>query len=173
MTAILSQRVLCYRFEGVSSLWREIFPFGSTKSSTWGNKTLFRTEQQVAAEDLRLNWLSLQQAETAKPTLANAWQNGKSVYRCSPDLNHGFGQQLCPEQLQHGLHDVLPALSQDVAVPMGQVKHSFGCRLSLAVAAKHCREVFHRLQGDGAKTQSETRLSVWSSHHIRFILNSK
>lgn len=36
-----------------------------------------------------------------------------------PDLDHGFGQELSSEQLQHGVQDVLPALPQDVAMPMG------------------------------------------------------
>lgn len=64
------------------------------------------------------------------------------------DLNHGFGQKLRSEQLQHGVHDVLPALSEDVAMPMGKVKHGLGCCLGLAVTPKHSREVFHRLQTD-------------------------
>ena len=63
----------------------------------------------------------------------------------SPDLHHGFGQQLGSEQLEHGVHDVLPALPQDVAVPMGEVKHRLGCRLGLVVTAEHCGEVLHRL----------------------------
>lgn len=69
----------------------------------------------------------------------------KSVW--STDLDHGFGKELSSEQLQHGVHDVLPALPQDVAVPMGEVKHCLGGCLCLTVAAKHCRKVFHRLQG--------------------------
>lgn len=61
------------------------------------------------------------------------------------DLNHGFGQKLRSEQLQHGVHYVLPALPEDVAMPMGKVKHCLGCCLCLAVTSKHSRKVFHRL----------------------------
>lgn len=44
--------ICAYRFEGVSSLWREIFPLGSTKSSTWGKKHSVWEQQQVAAEHI-------------------------------------------------------------------------------------------------------------------------
>lgn len=61
------------------------------------------------------------------------------------DLNHGFGQQLSPEQLQHGVHYVLPAFSEYVAMPVGEVKHCLGGCLRLTVAAKHCGKVLNRL----------------------------
>lgn len=62
------------------------------------------------------------------------------------DLNHSFGQELRSEQLQHGIHDVLPALPEDVAMTMGEVKHCLGCCLRLAVTSKDSGKVFHRLQ---------------------------
>lgn len=63
------------------------------------------------------------------------------------DLEHGFGQQLGSEQLQHRLHDVLPALPQDVAVAMGQVKNRFGRRLRFGVTAENRGKVLHGLTG--------------------------
>ncbi|TNN24216.1 hypothetical protein EYF80_065661 [Liparis tanakae] len=72
----------------------------------------------------------------------------------SPDLHHGFGQELGSEQLEHGVHDVLPALPQDVAVPMGEVKHRLGCGLRFIIAAKHCRKVFHRLHRERTQQHS-------------------
>lgn len=67
-----------------------------------------------------------------------AWKQPRNT-----DLNHGFGQELRPEQLQHGVHYVLPALPKDVAMPMGKVKHRLGCCLCLTVTSKHARKVFY------------------------------
>lgn len=80
----------------------------------------------------------------------------------SADLNHGFGQELSSEQLQHGVHYVLPAFSQYVAMPMGEVKYCLGGCLCLTVAAKHCRKVFNRLQGQWIHQHSQ----LLYSHYI-------
>lgn len=87
------------------------------------------------------------------------------------DLNHGFGQEFGSEQLQHGVHYVLPALPQDVAVPMGEVKHGLGCCLCLTVAAKHCRKVFNRLQGQTTNHNKVNTVSIktFLHHMIIFI----
>ncbi len=87
------------------------------------------------------------------------WTRAFNVCKCIADLDHGFGQQLGSEQLQHGVHYVLPALPQDVAVPMGEVKHCLGCCLCLTIAAKHCRKVFHRLQGERTHQHAVNRHS--------------
>lgn len=88
------------------------------------------TEQQGAAVE--------RPSHTHITEVLTAWKHPRNT-----DLNHGFGQQLRPEQLQHGVHDVLPALPQDVTMPMGKVKHRLGCCLCLAVTSKHARKVFY------------------------------
>lgn len=40
-------------------------------------------------------------------------------------------------------------------MPMGKVKHCLGGCLCLTIAAKHCRKVFHRLQGEDTPTFSQ------------------
>lgn len=61
-------------------------------------------------------------------------------------LHHSLRQQLGSEELQHGLHDILPALSEDVAMTMGQMEYCLGCNVSFRVASKHTGQVLNRLE---------------------------
>lgn len=125
-----------YRFEGVSSLWREIFPLGSTKSSTWGHR-------QVGVSTtlcLSLQKTNKQTVDATDDLCSTIRKRGRNN-----DLNHGFGQQFSSEQLQQRVHDVLPALPQDVAMPMSEVEHRLGGCLGLTVTAKHGGKILHRL----------------------------
>lgn len=61
-------------------------------------------------------------------------------------LHHSFGQQLSSEELQHGLHDILPTLPQDVTMTMGQMEYCLGCNVGFGVASKHTGQVLNRLK---------------------------
>lgn len=78
----LSGEICAYRFEGVSSLWREIFPFGSTKSSTWGDKHsvwgLNSRWQQYIQNTITSNRKDCICSVIIKQTLSNHWQSGKA-----------------------------------------------------------------------------------------------
>lgn len=137
-----------YRFEGVSSLWREIFHLAPQNPPPEATSIVCEHWTAGGSRTCRND-----NPQTQSLTKCNVRVFRSSKW--STDLNHGFGEEFGSEQLQHRVHYILPALPEDVAMPMGKVKHCLGGCLCLTIAAKHCRKVFHRLQGENTPTFSQ------------------